>query len=366
MKKIDLTHYHYSICRIGLISLISLVSLLLPSSISAANLTDAYLRLDRMTNGVPTGGKVCVMMATTANADSFIEVTFPAGFSLDGTVGNWTTTVTNLGIGASAMPGIGSVGVGGISGQIARWPISDITDTSLNCFNFSGTTTLTTGGGTGSDKQGSIRVYYGGSTTVGTSTINDQANYAVALIANDQAVVTATVPPTFTFVLGNLSQSLGTLSSSAVTPSNPGITVYTSTNANNGWIAWVKSLNQALNSTTTGDTIPTIAAAGMGVNETVNAGANGYVLDSNITIDSASGATGVVSIPPEYADGDNTGLVTLNHGGSLFANFSEVATANGPTDGDTITLIARVAISGLTKAAEDYTDTLTIVGAGNF
>jgi hypothetical protein len=186
------------------------------------------------------------------------------------------------------------------------------------------------------------------------------------LIASDQAVITATVPPTFSFTLGNLSQGLGTLSSSAITPSSPGITAAVGTNANNGWIIWVKSLNQALNSATTGDTIPTITAGGVGTNETVVAGTKGYVLDSNVTVDSATLGTGAVSIPAEYADGDNTGTGTLNKGGSLFSYFSEVATADGPTDGDTVTLIARVAISALTQAATDYTDTLTIVGAGNF
>jgi hypothetical protein len=324
----------------------------------AANLTRAYIRTDRMTASTATGGTVCARWTTTAGTDTFLEVTFPSDYAVNTTVGNWTVTTTNLPAGSTAMPGIAVPGAGGVSGQIVRWAISDISSAAtLYCFNFSGTTTLTTGTA-GNDKQASIRTYTGGTATVGSGTILDTANIALAVITSDQVAIDATVPPTFSFALDTNSQALGILSTSSVI-SGTGVAATLGTNASNGWLAWVKSANAALNSISTSDTIPTSGTID-GTPTTLSIGTKGYVLDCDLTTDSATAGTGAVTIAPEYLG------TTTSMGGTLSTTFQEVATANGPSDGDVITLIPRVTISALTKAATDYADTLTVVGAANF
>lgn len=317
---------------------------------SAAQMNEVFVRLARMKASTTTGGTVCVKMATTAGTDAKIKVTFPTGFTVNSTASNWTVTTSNLPAGASAMPGIDTAT--GVSSQTVTFPITDISSNStLYCFNFSGTSTLTNSSA-GTDKTGTVQV-----TTSGDAEI-DAGAYATAVIADDQVVVTATVPATFSFALGTNTQALGTLSTGSIS-SGSGVSVTVSTNASNGWLGWVLSANAALNSASTGDSIATTGTVNDSPN-TLSAGTEGYVLDANLTTDSATSGSGTVTIDAEYNGGDTSS------GGTLSTTYTEFVTANGPTDGDIVTLIPRVAISGLTQAATDYTDTLTVVGAGWF
>ncbi len=323
---------------------------LFPKNAQAAQLTEAYVRLDRLKASTTTGGTVCAKLTTTGSTDTTIKVSFPSGFTVDSTASNWTVTTTNLPAGASAMPGISTASL--VASQDVTFPITDISSgATLYCFNFTGTSTLTNPTA-GNDKTGTITVQASGPTEV------DSGNFALSIISDDQVVITATVPATFSVALGTNTQALGTLSTGSVS-SGSGVSVTIGTNAGNGWIGWVLSANQALDSATTGDTIATTGT----VDDTpssLSAGTEGYVLDADLTTDSATGGSGTVTIDAEYLGADTSS------GGALSATFTEFATANGPTDGDVITLIPRAAISGLTQAATDYTDTLTIVAAGHF
>jgi hypothetical protein len=113
-----------------------------------------------------------------------------------------------------------------------------------------------------------------------------------------------------------------------------------------------------LNSASSGATIAT--AGSIDGSPTDLAGTTGYVLDTDMTTDSATAGTGTVTIAGEYL-GTNT-----TSGGTLSTTFQPIASANGVTDGDTITLIERAKITAIQKAANDYTDTLTVVAAGLF
>ena len=326
------------------------VVLAFPAPAEAAQLNETFIRLSRLSDATATGGTVCAKMATVAGTDAKIKVTFPSGFTVNSTAGNWTVTTSNLPAGASAMPGIATATV--VATQTVTFPISDISsNTTLYCFNFSGTSTLTTPTA-GDDLTGSVSV-----TTSADSQI-DGGNYALSIVADDQVVITATVPSTFSFSLGANTQALGTLSTSSVT-SGSGVAVTIETNAGNGWIGWVMSANAALNSVSTGDAIATTGTVN-DTPDTISAGTEGYVLDADLTTDSATSGTGAVTIDAEYLG------TTTSMGGALSATFTEFATADGPTNGDVITLIPRVAISALTQAATDYTDTLTVVAAGHF
>lgn len=316
----------------------------------AAQFSEAFVRTDRMAASTATAGTICAKWATVAGTDAKLNVTFPTGYTVNGTAGNWTVTTTNLPLGATAMPGVATASL--VATQTVTFPITDVSSSAtLYCFNFSGTTTLTTSTA-GNDKTGTIQA-----TTSGDVEI-DSGIYATSVISNDQVTVTATVPSTFSLALGTNAQALGTLSTGSVI-SGSGVSVTIGTNAGNGWIGWVKSANAALNSAATGDTIATTGTVN-DVPSTLSAGTEGYVLDADLTTDSATGGTGTVTIDDEYLGADTSS------GGTLSTTFQEFATANGPTDSDVITLIPRAAISGLTQAGSDYTDTLTIVAAGYF
>ncbi len=337
---------------LGIFSLVMVLVLpiLFVNTAQAGNLTQAYVRLDRLADGVTTGGTVCAK-STTVAVETMVKVTFPTGFATVDTPANWTVTTTNLPSGASAWIGIGTATAA--TGQDVTFPSGDMVVGTLYCFNFTGTSTLTNAGA-GNDLVGSITTQLAGPTTIDTS------SYALSIVTNDQIVVTATVPATFSFALsGNTDTFTTNLSTSIVSTS--GRTVTISTNAAGGWVAWVKSANAALNSVSTG---ATIATAGT-VNDTPEDldSVTGYVLDVDITTDSGTG-TGAVQQNTGY--GDEYAGADATQGGSLSTTFQPIAEATGTTDGDVLTLIERAKISAVQAAATDYTDTLTVVAAGRF
>lgn len=316
---------------------------------SAAGLTQAYVRLDRLTASIATGGMVCAK-STTVSVETTVKVTFPTGFTTTDTPANWTVTTTNIPADATAWIGIGTASAA--TGQDVTFPSGDMVVGTLYCFNFTGTSTLTNASAA-NDQVGSITTQLAGPTTI------DSSSFALSTITNDQIVVSATVPATFSFALSGNTDSIGTLSTT--TASSSGRTVTISTNAAAGWVAWVKSANAALNSASTGASIGTAGS----VDNTPSdlASVTGYVLDVDITTDSGSG-TGTVTQASNY--GAEYAGSNATSGGTLSAIFQPIAASNGTTGGDVLTLIERAKISAVQAAATDYTDTLTVVAAGRF
>lgn len=332
-----------------------LASLFLPlffwmTPAKAGNFEQVYIRLDRLKASTTTGGTVCAQ-ADTASTEADVQVVFPTGFTVNTTASNWTVTTTNLPSGATAWPSIGTASA--VSGQTVTFPSGDLVVSTLYCFNFSGTSTLTTSTA-GNDKTGTVTTRTSGPATI------DSSGYALSIVSDDQIVVSATVPATFSFSLsGNTDSFSGNLSTT--TASTSGRTVTIATNAASGWVAWVKSANAALNSASTGASIAT--AGSVDNSPTDLASATGYVLDVNVTTDSGTG-TGTVSQASNYGaeyNGTNT-----TSGGTLSTSFQPIAASDGTTDGDVLTLIERAKISAVQAAATDYTDTLTVVAAGRF
>ncbi len=319
--------------------------------------SQAYVRLDRLAASATTGGTVCANPATVGT-EANVQVTFPSGFTVNGTAGNWTVTTTNLPPGAVAWIGIGTATA--VAAPTVTFPSGDLTVGTLYCFNFSGTNTLTNDTA-GNDKTGTITSRTSGLTTI------DSTSYALSLVSNDQIVITATVPATFSFALsGNSDTFTGNLSTTTVSTS--GQTVSISTNAQDGWIAWVKSLNAGLNSAGTG---ASIASAGSYDDAPTDlASTTGYVLDVDITTDSGTGTGTVSQSAGTGAAGDGYGAeyngTNATSGGTLTTSFQPIAASDGTTGGDVLTLIERAKISAVQAAATDYTDTLTIVAAGRF
>jgi hypothetical protein len=317
----------------------------------AANLEVAYVRLDRLAAATTTGGTVCAQ-PETVGTEVDVQVVFPTGFTVNSTPANWTVTTTNLPSGATAWPGIATATA--VSSQTVTFPSADLTISTLYCFNFTGTSTLTTSTA-GNDKVGSITLRATGPTTI------DSSSYALSIISNDQIVVTATVPPTFSF---SLSANADTFTSnlSTTTTSTNGRTATVATNAASGWVAWVRSANAGLNSTSTGASIAT--AGSLDNTPTDLASTTGYVLDVDITTDSGTG-TGTVSQAANY--GAEYNGTNATSGGTLSSTvFQPIAAASGTSDGDVLTLTERAKITAVQAAANDYTDTLTVIAAGRF
>lgn len=324
---------------------------------ASANFQQVYVRPDRLKEAQTTGGLVCAKPATTQSVAD-VQVTFPTTASPDyvvnGTAGNWTVNTSNLPSGATAWPNIATATA--VSGKTVTFDVNpdvSLTAGTLYCFNFASSSTLTIGKA-GNDETGTVKTRDSGGTAI------DSSQIALSVVSNDQIVVTATVPATFSFSLSGNTDALGDLSTSSIVSSPTPRTVTIATNAAQGWVAWVKSATAALHSTVAGADINTPGT----VDDTPEdlGSVTGYVLDVALTTDASGGCTLQQNLGygDEY-DGDAT------HGGSLSTTFQPIAECvSGTANNDVITLNNRVKISSTQAAASDYTDTLTVVAAGRF
>jgi hypothetical protein len=359
MKK---THTTFKPSKLILAAIVALVvEGLAPGLASVASaaappqFTQAFLRLDRLKALEDTGGTVCLTPSTTGVEDEF-QILFPTqtgtDFVVDATAANWTVTTTNLPAGATAWPGIGTAT--NVTGKTVTFPSGDLTISTQYCFNFSATNTLTNGSA-GNSLTGTMR------TLNSSAVLIEETNYAVSIIADDQIVVSAVVPPTFVFQLSGNTDAFSANLDPTVIRSTAGRTVTITTNAKGGWIGWVKDSQQGLFSATANYTIPTSGTVN-GAPTTLTTNSEGYVLDADVTTDAGGGCT--VAADAEYNG------ATTSAGGTLSANFQPFAACTGTppatANGDVITLIERASIAGGTPAGSDYTDIITVVAAGNF
>lgn len=329
-----------SIAVMYIIATLSLVLLALTSSASAAALTEVSVRFDRMKASTATTGTVCAK--TGATGQTSVTVTFPTGYTVSGTTGNWATNTTNLAwpTGASAWPTIGAT-ASGVVGQAVTWSSGSLTAGTLYCFNWTNTAALSVG---------SVGTYTG---TVATN-VDSATQYATAAIADDQIVVTANVAPSFSFAINANTDDLGTLSSAAVSSSPSPRTATVNTNAKNGWYVWANDTNTGLSSASAAHTI---ASTTPGTNSTLVAGSEGY--NMGVTQTQAAG-TGTVTVNSAFVGG------STGKGGGLDTTLRSVASSNGTAQNAVLTLTNNAAVSSITVPATDYTDTITVVGAGLF
>lgn len=181
-------------------------------------------------------------------------------------------------------------------------------------------------------------------------------NIAFDIISNDQVTVNASVPPSFTLALNANTDNLGSLSTGAVTGTT-GVTATVNTNAKNGWYLWGSDANAGL---TSASQSYTIASKTPGTNATLTAGTVGYLTGlpaGGITQGTGSGTTAATTAYASSGSGNGSGLNTVP---------AEIASSTGTASGAIVTVKEYAAISGNTPAATDYTDTITLVGAGSF
>jgi hypothetical protein len=237
----------------------------------------------------------------------------------------------------------------GASGGTVTFPSSDLTSaTTLYCFNWTNSAAVSIQSGAASSNTGTITTRATGPTTI------DSVGYSTASIADDQIVVTASVPQTFSFALSANTDALGTLGTGAVSASPTPRTATVNTNAKNGWYVWAKDSNTGLNSSSAA---ATIASTTPGSNSTLSAGTEGY--NTGVTQTQTSG-TGTITVATPFVGG------SLGKGGGLDTTLRTLAQSNGTANNAVLTLTNNAAISSATAAATDYTDTITVVGAGLF
>jgi len=345
--------------------------------VEGANFTRVSMRHSRMAQSVATSGTdpiLVIMRPATTATEVSVGISFGTGYTVNATPANITVSTASLpatyqGSAVTAHPGIGSA-ASAVSGQNVTFASTDLTVGTTYGFYITGgiTNPATTG-----SKLSWISTHSDGTP--------DFANYTDAIDASrvasyfvsdngsatdsDQITVTARIEPIYTLILSAQSITLDTSLASVEYPLGPQngsvnpVTATATTNANNGHVMWLRAnSNSGLTSTISGTSIPFAGTAADATPSTLSAGTEGVVVD----IDSTTNTSGSLTISAEFNG------VTTSAGGTPSTTFQEIASANGPVGGvgDVISIIPRVAISTTTQSADDFTNTLTIIGAGSF
>lgn len=318
----------------------------LAGSASAATLTNTYVQLNRLSAGQTTSFRL-VFKTVGAGATS-VSVNFNGAdspsWSTNSGVVNATQTVTSglcaATTGATALPG--TITAAGASNTVTISSVTALSATTLYCVDLTSTTAVTN----------ATAAEYHPVVTAGA----DSTTVAIRTITNDSIVVSATVPPTFNLALSSNVDSFSTALSSGSVKVSTGNTVTVSTNAKNGWFVWAFSVSSSgLTSVVGASNIP---ATTPGTTATVVAGTPGYVF--GVTGNSAGTGSGAITVATAYSSNGTT------TGSGLDTTIRQIASSSGTNAGATLTIKELAAISATTPAANDYTDTITIIGAGYF
>lgn len=318
-----------------------------PGIASAGSLSQTIVRFDRLQISQPTSGTVCVKPATTA-VEASVQVTFPTGYTLSSTLANWAVGTTNNGwpTGATAWLGIGTAT--NVTGQVVTFPSGDLTVGTLYCFNWTNSAAVSVKSAATSSNTGTVVTQTNIPATI------DSGSYSTVSLSGDQVNVTASVPQSFTYALSATSDALGSLSTGSVASSPTPRTLTINTNANSGWMAWAQDATTGLHSTNANYTV---ASTTPGSNSTLAAGTEGY--NMGVTGSQTSGS-GTVTIATPFVGG------STGKGGGLNTGLQTIASSNGTANNAILTLTNNAAISSLTTAATDYSDTITLPAAAMF
>ncbi len=367
------------------------------TAMAAPEFNEITVRLDRVaaSNGgsVFASGTVCANMsaANVAGTETTARVVFPTGFVLSATQADWavnSTTNTSWPAGSVAWTGIAQP-TNAPAAQTVDFVSGNLASAAVYCFNWTNSTTaLRTPATSGNNLAGTVTTRtgaYPGTADAATSA------YAVSIIGSsitaDQVNVTATVPPTFIFTLSGNSQAFSTNLDPSSTVSTAALNISVTTNANGGWVAYVKDLSA--NAKTVSDTSsgnlhgalmsPTAANYKISNNTTNSIGTAAHTNtagaeDYGFAVTSVTaGGGGQAGTPSANAAYDSTGgFATCSGNGTCKMGpinpsfYSPFASSTGTSAGDVINFVERATVSGVTPAATDYADTLTIVAAGRF
>jgi hypothetical protein len=319
---------YFSVILLALAGILPTIPKAFASTMTAASVLETNM------NSSGTSSFFIDFKAGAADGAGSLTITWPSGFTIAATQTISTAACTAVFSGASALPG--SITAAGSGQVVTVSSVGALTSGTQYCAQLTSTTAVTNNSSTGNY-------------TVTLADGSDSTTVGIDVISNDQISVTATVAPSFTLAFGANSDSLGTLSSSALTTST-GVGLTVSTNAANGWGLWAEDSQAGLHSTAASKTIATTST---GSNHSMNGG----------IIDTEAYALGVTSAnaTTNYADaGGTTG------GGLSTTVWNEIASAAAPGSSVAVNLKEFADISGTTPAAPDYTDKITVVGVGSF
>lgn len=352
-------------------TLVLLLSAALPALASATQLTQTGVRLGRLGINAGSGGAsdnndmlITFKLNTAPTTVAKIDIVFPAGFVIaTGTPTPSTGTYPNTPATIVAPPGtLTSAATAGTKDIM----ISGLTSASLVNTSLYGVVipagTITNPGTAGAQNITVCSETVTGTAACASNTVDTSLvqTYIYGASANgDQVTVNASVAGNFSFALSANSDTIPKLDPSALQTS-AGLTMTVSTNSPLGYTAYVKSKNNSLISATFPATpIPT--GTFNGALDTVTPGTSIYTFVPSTTAAGGT-ASGVIAYDPEYSGASGTQGGSFN-GANVFSSFQS---RSGYSSGDQISLKERAAVSNTIAAANDYTDTLTIVAAGNF
>lgn len=312
----------------------------------AVSITSATLRFDRIKTN--TTSRVLVKFKpNTVTGLTTVRIDFDNNYVIDNIASNIDTSTTALPSDCTALSVTNDEASAYAVGNIVDFAVTGVVSTATTyCFYItSGITTPSTA----DNEYTSVISTRDASTELGQISI---ANY---FISDDQVSVSAIVTSSFSFTLDtNVTAFTANLSPAVMRSTSP-VTCTVVSNAANGWTAYLKSANGSMSSVTASDTIPTQGTID-GTPETLSSGNEYYQLDVDEIVDTGSNGTVVA----EYNGGANQGG-TFNS-----SDFEAIVSSTGTTGDYEFTLTGKSTISGITKAANDYADTWTVIAAGNF
>jgi hypothetical protein len=327
-----------------------------------APFTSAAIVSARLQQGVlanATGNFILITAKTTsgeAGGQTNAVITFGAQYTVNATSSN----ITFVAPGTSSCPTTYDITGTGTQATLTSWPLTGTTASGVASQVVTFTSTaLSASTVYGFCITGGITNPASGTVQQNIITANgDSTNVANAFITGDQITVNATVPPTFTFTLSGTSDNFVSNLSTGGTTNTTGITATAVTNAATGYSIMVKSTNLGLKSATAANHI--ITSANSASQTTLVNNTEGYVL---AVTTKTTNNTGTAAVKAKF---DSTGGGTVVGGDLNQAGYQEIAYANNSTTSDAYVFKERATVSGITPAATDYTDVLTVVGAGNF
>jgi hypothetical protein len=308
----------------------------------AGSLTQAaVMEYNMATSGA---GNIAIAFKTVASGATSVSLNFStlttAGGSLTATGAAVASNATCQGLfpGTSTM----TVSAPSVSSPTVSFTVTSLAATTYYCATFTATGGLVT-------NPSSANTF-----TIPMTVGSDSQTVGIDVISSDQYTITGTVAQTFTMSLSSGSDSFTGTLSSTVDTTTTGLTVAINTNSASGWLLWAADANTGLHSATTSQTIASVAT-GSNANMVTKEGSNAYALGVN----SLTNGTATTN----YADAGGT------TGGGLTpaaTGFNEIASYGSAVANDNVVLKEIADIAATTPAATDYTDTITVVGAGSF
>lgn len=347
-------------------SIIVLVfSFLIPAFADAAQLNQASVRLGRLGMSASSGNDMLVTfkLNTTPTSVAKIRVTLPSGFTIaNGTptpdTSSYPTTPASITapsgtLAATTSSGSRTVVVSGLTS-------GSLTNSTL--YGFTIPTGTVTNPGSGGQYDITVESLTSGDVTIDSTVVPVWITGSGP--NEDQVTVNASVAPNFSFSLNANSDTIPELDPSEPQTST-GVSMTVGTNSPLGYTAYVKSANGALTSATSSNT-PIDTGDFDGSPDTVSGGTAMYGFVPT-TGSACAVCVGSLVYDAEFSAGSGAPISSDSQAGSFnTTNFASFVSRIGYTDLDTILLRERASVSQTIGYANDYTDTLTIIAAGNY